>query len=68
MVRVSGGEEQKAESSRLESRYLWLYYLDHYVYLGFPVTDVGIDFKGHLTGRLDRVLGRAAFLTLHSDR
>jgi hypothetical protein len=42
--------------------------LDRYVYLGFPVTNVGIDFEGHLTGRLDRVLGRATFLTLHSDR
>jgi hypothetical protein len=42
--------------------------LDRYVYLGFPVTNVGIDFEGHLTGRLDRALGRAAFLTLHSDR
>jgi hypothetical protein len=42
--------------------------LDRYVYLGFPVTGVGIDFEGHLTGRLDRALGRAAFLTLHSDR
>ena len=27
MARVSGGEEQKVESSRVESRYLWLYYL-----------------------------------------
>jgi hypothetical protein len=26
-VRVLGGEEQKVESSRLKSRYLWLYYL-----------------------------------------
>jgi hypothetical protein len=42
--------------------------LDYYVYLGFPVTDVGIDFKGHLTGCLDQALGRTAFLTLHSDR
>jgi hypothetical protein len=42
--------------------------LDRYVYLGFPITDVGIDFEGHLTKRLDRALGRAAFLSLHSDR
>jgi hypothetical protein len=28
IVRVLGGEEQKVESSRIESRYLWLYYLD----------------------------------------
>jgi hypothetical protein len=42
--------------------------LDRYIYLGFPATNVGIDFEGYLTGRLDRVLGRAAFLTLHSDR
>ena len=26
-MRVLGGEEQKVESSRLKSRYLWLYYL-----------------------------------------
>ena len=42
--------------------------LDRYVYLGFPVTGIGIDFEGHLAGRLDRALGRTAFLTLHSDR
>jgi hypothetical protein len=42
--------------------------LDHYVYLGFPITDVGIDFEGHLTKRLDRALGRTTFLSLHSDR
>jgi hypothetical protein len=40
--------------------------LDRYAYLGFPITCVGIDFEGHLTGRLDRSLGRAAFLSLHS--
>jgi len=28
LVRVLGGEEQKVESSRLESRHLWLYYLE----------------------------------------
>ena len=27
--------------------------LDRYVYLGFPVIGVGIDFEGHLTGYLD---------------
>jgi hypothetical protein len=42
--------------------------LDRYVYLGFPVIGVRIDFEGHLAGRLDLALGRAAFLTLHSDR
>jgi hypothetical protein len=42
--------------------------LDRYAYLGFPVTGIGIDFEGHLAGRLDRALGRAAFLSLHSDR
>ena len=42
--------------------------LDRYVYLGFPVTGIGIDFEGHLASRLDRALGRTAFLTLHSDR
>jgi hypothetical protein len=42
--------------------------LDRYVYLRFPITDVGIDFEGYLTKRLDRALGRAAFLSLHSDR
>jgi hypothetical protein len=42
--------------------------LDRYVYLGFPVIGVGIDFEGHLTSCLDRALGRAAFLTLHSNR
>ena len=42
--------------------------LDRYVYLGFPVTGIGIDFEGHLASRLDRALGGTAFLTLHSDR
>ena len=42
--------------------------LDRYVYLGFPVTGIGIDFEGHLAGRLDRALGYTAFLTLHSNR
>jgi hypothetical protein len=41
--------------------------LDRYVYLGFPVTGVRIDFEGHLAGRLDQALGCATFLTLHSD-
>jgi hypothetical protein len=41
--------------------------LDRYAYLGFPVTNIGIDFEGYLAGRLDRVLGRTAFLTLHSN-
>ena len=42
--------------------------LDRYVYLGFPVTGVGIDFEGHLVGRLDRALGRTTFLALYSNR
>ena len=42
--------------------------LDRYIYLGFPVTGIGIDFEGYLTGRLNRALGRTTFLTLHSDR
>jgi hypothetical protein len=42
--------------------------LDRYAYLGFPVTGIRTDFEGHLAGRLDRALGRAAFLSLHSDR
>jgi hypothetical protein len=42
--------------------------LDHYVYLGFPITGIGIDFEGHLASRLDRALGRTMFLTLYSDR
>jgi len=33
LERVSGGEEQKVESSRLKSRYLWLYYLGQEVSL-----------------------------------
>jgi hypothetical protein len=41
--------------------------LDHYVYLGFPITGVGIDFEGHLAGCLDRALGYAMFLMLYSD-
>ena len=42
--------------------------LDGCTYLGFPVTSTGIDFEDHLAGRLGRALGRAAFLTLQSDR
>jgi hypothetical protein len=42
--------------------------LDRYVYLGFPITDVRINFEGYLTKRLDRALGRTTFLFLHSDR
>ena len=42
--------------------------LDRYVYLGFPVTGIGIDFEGHLASRLNRALGRTAFLMLHSNR
>ena len=42
--------------------------LDRYVYLGFPIIDVGIDFEGHLASRLGRALGRTTFLTLHSNR
>jgi hypothetical protein len=41
--------------------------LDRYVYLRFPVIGIGIDFEGHLAGRLDQALGCAVFLTLHSD-
>ena len=41
--------------------------LDRYIYLGFPVMGIGIDFEGHLAGRLDQALGRTAFLTLHSN-
>lgn len=39
-----------------------------YSYLGFPMTGVGIDFAKHLTKRMDQACGRAAFLSLHSDR
>jgi hypothetical protein len=42
--------------------------LDRYAYLGFPVTNIGIDFEGYLASRLDRALGRTMFLTLHSNR
>jgi hypothetical protein len=42
--------------------------LDRYLYLGFPVTGIGIDFEGYLAGRLDRALGRTTFLTLYSNR
>jgi hypothetical protein len=41
--------------------------LDRYVYLGFPITSIGIDFEEYLASRLDQALGYAMFLMLHSD-
>jgi hypothetical protein len=42
--------------------------LDKYAYLGFPMTGVGIHFTKHFTKRLDQACGRAAFLSVHSNR
>ena len=41
--------------------------LQEYLYLGFPMTDLGIDFSEHLTRHLDQTCGHATFLSLHLD-
>jgi hypothetical protein len=38
-----------------------------YTYLGFPITQTGIDFVKHLTIRITAAIKRSDFLTLHSD-
>lgn len=38
--------------------------LEEYTYLGFPMTDGGIDFTKHLRTRLDQACGRTSFLSL----
>ena len=38
-----------------------------YTYLGFPITQTGIDFVTHLTIRISVAVKRSDFLTLHSD-
>jgi hypothetical protein len=39
-----------------------------YTYLGFPITQTGIDFVKHLTTRIGAAIKRSDFLTLYSDR
>ena len=38
-----------------------------YTYLGFPITQAGIDFVKHLNIRIGAAIKRSDFLTLHSD-
>jgi hypothetical protein len=38
-----------------------------YTYLGFPITQTGIDFVKHLNIRIGAAIKRSDFLTLHSD-
>jgi Reverse transcriptase (RNA-dependent DNA polymerase) len=38
-----------------------------YTYLGFPITQTGIDFVKHLNTRIGAAVKRCDFLTLHSD-
>ena len=40
--------------------------VDQYTYLGFPITANGIDFQQHLDNRIERAVGRVAFMTRHS--
>jgi hypothetical protein len=41
--------------------------MDEYTYLGFPVTLKGIDFRKHLTTRIEKAVARASFLLVFSD-
>jgi hypothetical protein len=41
--------------------------VDEYTYLGFPVTPKGIDFRKHLTTRIEKAVARASFLSVFSD-
>jgi hypothetical protein len=41
--------------------------VDEYTYLGFPVTPKGIDFRRHLTSRMEGATARASFLSVFSD-
>ena len=41
--------------------------VDEYTYLGFPVTPKGVDFRKHLTSRIEGAAARASFLAIFSD-